>query len=300
MYKKPAITVAIPTFRREQELMDTINDVLVKQTVKNLELIVIDQTPEHTEKVQKQLAAIKDRRFRYYKTTPPSVTAARNFALNSAKAPYIIFLDDDVILDRNLVKEFLETFTENPDISAVAGRVLQAGFPIKKDVLRFDKYAISHGVFTATEPNYTNAFPGGNCALKVSDALSLGGFDTRYKGNAFREENDLSLRMANSGLRIYFNPRAVLTHLAAPYGGNRVKTHIYDNPGFYKNELFFTLRFAEKGCKIEALRIKYRDYCLSVRHKQAWIRRYYFYVGLVVAIWRIYFGKNFVSEELPK
>lgn len=300
MYKKPAVTVAIPTFRREQELIDTINDVLVKQTLKNLELIVIDQTPEHTEKVQRQLNAIKDNRFKYYKTTPPSVTAARNFALNSANAPYIIFLDDDVILDRNLVKEFLETFTEYPDISAVAGRVLQAGFPIKKDVLRFDKYATSHGVFTATEPNYTNAFPGGNCALKISDTLSLGGFDTRYKGNAFREENDLSLRMANSGLKIYFNPRAVLTHLAAPYGGNRVKTHIYDNPGFYKNELFFTLRFAEKGYKIEALRKKYRDYCLSVRHKQAWIRRYYFYVGLVVAIWRIFFGKNFVSEELPK
>lgn len=86
--------------------------------------------------------------------------------MQKALAPYIIFLDDDVILDKDLVKNFLETFLYKPDISAVAGRVLQDGFPVL-DTLHFDDYMISHGGFTSNNSGYTNAFPGGNCAIKV-------------------------------------------------------------------------------------------------------------------------------------
>jgi GT2 family glycosyltransferase len=153
-------------------------------------------------------------------------------------------------------------------------------------------------VFTATKPDYTNAFPGGNCALRVKEVLAIGGFDTRYKNNAFREESDMSMRMANLGYKIYFNPKVVLTHLAAPYGGNRVKTHLYDNPAFYKNELFFTLRFAKKGKKIESLKRKYAEYCLVVRHKQAYRRRYYFYLGLIVALWRTINNRQIIAKEV--
>lgn len=297
MHKSPLITVAIPTYNREDVLVNTINDALNSQTLKDIELIVVDQTLRHSAKTEKFLTKNADKRLRYYKIGPPSVTIARNFALAQAKTPYIIFLDDDVRLDKNLFETFLNTFEKMPQISAIAGRVMQKGYPIAKDVLKFDKYAITHGTYTATKPGYTNAFPGGNCAMRVKEALALGGFDTRYRGNAFREENDMSLRLANAGYLIYYEPKAELLHLAAPSGGNRVKTHIYDNPGFYKNELFFTLRFAHKGYKLEALRKKYHDYCLSVRHKQAYIRRYYFFSGLIAAIWRLLFVKQKSAQE---
>lgn len=298
MLNKPAISVAIPTYNREEVLINTIKDVLENQTFTNFELLIIDQSQSHDTKTQKYLNNITDKRCRYFRVTPPNLTAARNFALKVAQAPYLLFLDDDVILDKNLLKVILETFDKKPDISAVAGRILQDGFPIKKDVLQFDEYAISHGVFTATQPGYTNSFPGGNHTIRVAEALAIGGYETRYRGNAFREESDMAMRLHNSGYRIYFEPKASLLHLAAPYGGLRVKTHIYDNPGFYKNELFFTIRFAKKGYRIEALKKKYHTYCLSVRHKQAWKRRYYFYAGLVAAIYRIGFSKQIVSEEI--
>lgn len=292
----PDITVAIPTYNREEVLINTIRDVL-NQSHRNLELLVIDQSDGHKPETSAALEAIADGRFRYFKTTPPSVTAARNFALKKARAPYIVFLDDDVQLSKDLARNYLKTFRAHPELSAVAGRVLQEGFPVMKEVLRFDEYGITHGVFTATEADYTNAFPGGNCAIKVADALGLGGFETRYKGNAFREENDMSLRMAKAGQLIYFEPKCVLTHLAAPYGGNRVKTHIYDNPGFYRNELFFTIRMVDRRNLREALSRKYKEYCRGRGRKTGLKRTWLFWIGFVCALWRQLFGRQVTAHE---
>lgn len=61
----------------------------------------------------------------------------------------------------------------------------------------------------------------------MSDALSVGGFDTRYYGNAFREENDMSLKMVRAGVTIFYEPSAeLLLHLAAPYGKSGEGTYI--------------------------------------------------------------------------
>lgn len=295
----PDICVAIPTYMREQVLLDTINDVL-SQSHKNLELVVVDQSPSHNESTAIALTKISDPRFRYFKAAPPSLPAARNFTLKVARAPIVLFLDDDVQLDPDIVKYHLAAFKKDPSISAVGGRVLQKGFPIKKDVLRFDEHAISHGVFTATKPAYTNAFPGGNHSLKVTDALKVGGFDTRYYWNAFREESDMSLKMVRNGMKIYYEPKAMLLHLAAPSGGTRTKTytHIYDTPYFYRNELFFTVGAVKPGLIIKALRKKYQEYCIVPSRRQGLQRRIYFVLGLIVALWRRVFGRQIITKEV--
>ena len=108
----------------------------------------------------------------------------------------------------------------------------------------------------------------------------------------------MSMRMASLGYKIYFQPKAVLTHLAAPYGGNRVQTHIYDNPAFYRNELFFTLRFSKKGKRVKALHLKLKEYCKVPSRRKSYTRHWYFFSGLVVAIWRILFGKQLIAKEI--
>jgi GT2 family glycosyltransferase len=299
MASQPDITIAIPTYRREAVLINTII-ALFKQSHENFELLIVDQSNEHKPETETALADIKDPRYRYIKTAPPSLPAARNFCLKNAKAPIVLFLDDDIEPSKDLVKYHLQAFKEHPDANAIGGRVTQDGFPVKKEVLRFDEYGVSHGVFTATEPDYTNTFPGGNHSIKVDDALSVGGYDSRYYYNAFREESDMSLKMIRSGMKIFFEPRAVIHHLAANEGGTRAKayTYIYDSPLFYRNEIFFTLRVVAKGKRIEALRRKYREYCLVVRHKRAYRRRALFFLGLVAAVWRNWFGRQIITKEV--
>ena len=302
MSKKPLLTVVVPTYNREEVLVDTIHHIL-KQSFKDLELLVIDQTDKHNDETIHALHSITDPRFRYVRTAPPSATMAKNYALHNAHSPYVLFLDDDCIPAKDMVEAFYNTFMERPDISAVAGQVLQDGFETLPKVLEFDEYGITHGGYTALQPGYTNAFPGGNSAVVVKDALLAGGFDTRYYGNAFREENDLSLRMAKMGMKIYYQPKASMTHLAAPYGGHRIKTDVYDNPGTYANEIFFTLHCIEPRFRLAALWRKFRLYCGSMRHKQGWRRAGYFCLGLVRATLRLWFGRQrtatVITEEKP-
>ena len=294
----PDICVAIPTFNREKELIDTIHDVL-KQTHKNLELIVVDQTKQHLPETVAALQLIKDPRFRYYKADPASLPAARNFALHAARAPLVLFLDDDVELKKDMVEWHVRTFKERPEISAVGGRVMQKDFPVKKDVLYFDEYAVSHGVFTATQAGFTNAFPGGNHTIRVKEALEAGGYDTRFYGNAFREESNMSLHLSNSGKKIYYEPKAELLHLAAHYGGveSRVKGHIYDNRLFYRNELFFTIKNVKRTFLLKSLRRKYNEYCKVPGKKTRLRRSYFFFEGLTAALWRSAFGKQIITKE---
>ncbi len=292
------ICVAIPTYQREDVLLDTIQGVL-DQSHQNLELLVIDQSPSHYAKFHKALAAISDKRFRHVYADPPSLPAARNFALHHTTAPIVLFLDDDVVVDKDLVKYHLRAFNVYPDVSAVGGRVLQEGFPIKKDVLQFDDYAVSHGVFTATEGSYTNAFPGGNCALKVADALKVGGFDTRFYGNAFREESCMALKMVRHGMKIYYEPKAQLTHLAAHSGGTRSQayTDILDTPMFYRNELFFTLKSVNLRNLAKALYTKWREYCRGRGKSKALRRTALFGVGFLAALLRSVFGRQVITKE---
>lgn len=65
----PDITVAIPTYKRERILLDSIQDIL-QQSHNNFELMVIDQSPEHPADFKQAIAAIKDKRFRYILADP--------------------------------------------------------------------------------------------------------------------------------------------------------------------------------------------------------------------------------------
>jgi glycosyltransferase involved in cell wall biosynthesis len=291
----PDITIAIPTYNREEVLVNTIRDAL-HQSIKNIEVLVIDQSQTHTADTQKVLDTITDKRFRYFQVDPPSVTAARNFALQRASAPFIIFLDDDVKFGTSFAAQHLAVYKAKPDVSAVGGRVMQDGFPIHDDILHFDEYASSRGVFTSPKSGYTNAFAGGNCSLRVVDALKVGGFDTRYYGNAFREESDMSLKMTRAGMKIWYEPKAELLHLAAPYGGNRVKGHIFDRAVFYRNELFFTLRWT-KGRRLRALKRKYHEYCWQGGKRLKIKRTVLFCIGLVAGMWRFAWTKQTIAKE---
>lgn len=296
MKNKPEISIVIPTYERGEVLINTIKDSL-NQSIKNIEVLVIDQTEQHQPEVAKKLSSISDSRFRYFLIRPPSVTAAKNFALSKARADIVLFLDDDVRFDSNLAKAHLQAYKKLPDISAVGGRVMQNGFPIMEDILRFDDIAVSRGVFTSPKGGYTNAFPGGNVSMKVKDALSVGGFDTRYYWNAFREESDMSIKMSKSGLKIYFEPKAELLHLATPSGGSRKHKYenIHDSPMFYRNEIFFTLRAAK--FPIKALKYKYAEYCEDRSRRIKYRRTYYFYTGILAAIWRMIWNKQIVAKE---
>lgn len=303
--KLPLITIAIPTLNREGVLIDSINDVL-EQSEKNIEVLVVDQTPQLSKKIIDYLEDNKDARLRYYHTAPASLPAARNFCLEKATAPIILYIDDDVRLPRDFVAQHLKTHHAKPDIAVVAGRVKQDGVPFTHTLTRFSKYGFQTGWFNCPDKQYCDTFPGGNFSVQTKALKYAGGFDPSYMANALREESDAALRLKRAGYRFYFNPDAYIIHLAAPSGGTRIHTHQFNNLEFYKNDLLFTLKYVAGHRLPLAILKKYGKYVYTTyiqkRKYQTLplflLRNLYFVVGLTVAIKRYFVPVKIVQTEV--
>lgn len=120
------VSVIIPFFNRENLVINSINSV-IKQTHKNIEIIVInDGSTENINKV-KQLVKSDDRiKFINIKTNE-GVSKARNIGIDESTGDYVAFLDSDDLFKKNKIRRQLtEMLLNNSVISHTS--YLRKGF----------------------------------------------------------------------------------------------------------------------------------------------------------------------------
>src|SRR5262249_15910293 len=116
------VTVAIPTYRREQVLVDTIA-ALLRFEPPPAEILILDQTRTHTPVTDDALRRWDENgRIRWLRLPAPSIPAAMNRGLLEARQDVVLFLDDDIVPDAALIGAHANA--RHPR-SLVAGRVLQ-------------------------------------------------------------------------------------------------------------------------------------------------------------------------------
>src|SRR5580692_7218332 len=97
------ICVAVPTYGREEVLLSSIEGLFSQERLPD-EIIVVDQTEKHLPETEIRLKKWHEvGKIRLIKQRLPNLPAARNKALYSTVCEIIIFIDDDVILDKNFV-----------------------------------------------------------------------------------------------------------------------------------------------------------------------------------------------------
>jgi len=208
------VTVAIPTYRREKVLLETV-DYLLALNPGPAEIILVDQTIEHEKATAEKLAELNNGgRIRWIKLPAPSITHAMNQALSLAKQEVVLFLDDDIRPEENLIAAHHAAHQTHADI-LVAGRVIQ---PWEEGR---DFSGDEHFHFAGLKPAWINEFMGGNFSLRRDVAISLGGFDENFVRVAYRFEAEFAYRFRSSGRKIYFEPQACLHHLKEAAGGTR-------------------------------------------------------------------------------
>lgn len=213
MNATPAITIAIPTYRRGPVLIDTIR-ALLDLDVGAAELLVLDQTPMHPEPVEVSLRTWDaEGRIRWLRLPEPSIPKAMNRALLEARADVVLFLDDDIVPAPGLVAEHVQAHRDADAL--VAGRVLQ---PWDGDVA---SASWAQKRFASTESREIDDFMGGNFSLRRRDALAAGGFDENFVRVAYNFEREFADRWRARGGRIRFCPAAAIRHLKAASGGTR-------------------------------------------------------------------------------
>ena len=247
----PYVSLIVATRGRENVLVETLESIFaLEYPAEKLDIIVVDQTEVHEDSTQAFLnTAHVEKRLRWYR--PPEVDflglpQARNYGLEKAKtAEIVIFVDDDVVVDRRLVFEHVAQYRD-PIVGAVAGRIIDVppDSSIQNDsklVGQIDWLGRMWGGFNSPHPCDVMLFRGCNFSVRRNVFEKTGLFDERFsKQRAHCEDSDLALRVRESGLTIRFAPHASLMHRRAPTGGCRVA------PGlgwyyvlFYDTSLFY-------------------------------------------------------------
>ena len=231
------ISVIIPTYGREQPLIDSVYDVLA-QDYPDFEVIVVDQTSQHETETEKYLQELeKAGKISWYRVSWASLPGARNYAVRRAKGDILIFIDDDVKLPPNYLQAHSRNYQEHSEIGAVAGRVFdrmkladyknanEDDSPYSIDYLPPE--AMDAGIawyyidlVHTTKPQQVISARGCNMSFRREIFTKHNvWFDERFRGSAVREESDFCLRLRKTNYKIWYDPEAHLVHLGEETGG---------------------------------------------------------------------------------
>lgn len=113
MNRGQPVSVIITT-RNEEEVIERLVQSINRQTYKNREIILVDNnSTDKTAEIARRAGV------RVYNTGPER-SAQRNFGARIAKGKYLLFLDADMELTKDVVKECVEAFENDPKIGAIS------------------------------------------------------------------------------------------------------------------------------------------------------------------------------------
>lgn len=212
------VSVIIPTYHRPQLLAGAFAS-LKEQEFSDYEIIVVDNACLEAVKkfVEKEIEIAKTEKYsiRYVQEPGVGLHNARHRGAKEAHGEILVFLDDDLIADRNFLSEIYKVFKENPQAGWAGGKVLPR--------------------FETDPPEWINLFP--KWYLSLYDAgeemkevpriygstrrdllFQLGGFNPDAFGDKkmwwMRGDGEMGLlrKVQDAGYKVIYNPKAILWH----------------------------------------------------------------------------------------
>jgi GT2 family glycosyltransferase len=224
------ISCVIPTFNRGPVLVRSI-EMLLDQTRKADEVIIVDQSPEVPAEVAGRLRSwAESGAIQWIQQTEPNASMARNRGALASTGDVILFLDDDIEVGRNFIESYANAFSDER-VRGVAGQILEGD---RETVDELDPRVSDPEIgWLYWKRNYTRPLQGAfvisaNMGVRRKDFFAVGGMDERFYRGAYREEGDFAQRWRKSGRLFHFRPDVSLFHLGAAgiaSGGQRHWTH---------------------------------------------------------------------------
>ena len=123
MVTVPAVSVVMPIYK--PVFLTTAIESVLAQTMRDFELILVNDGSPHkrTGEIAAAFAA-EDARVQYILQNNGGVAAARNAGVAAARAPYIMFMDDDDISAPERMETQLRLLESHPQIAAVGCQML--------------------------------------------------------------------------------------------------------------------------------------------------------------------------------
>ena len=200
---EPRVSIITPTYNRARFIGEAVESVL-DQTMSDWELVIVDDgSTDDTRQVLERYLA--DSRIHYYYQKNKGQSAARNLALENARAEFIGFLDSDDIWYEDKLERQLLAFEAHPDTHIVHGdeaTMDELGRVVSRDNMQRHSGRITPQLLGDTSVSITTALVRRECF----DAL--GGFSPRY---GVADDYELWLRFS-ARYRFLYEPGIVAAY----------------------------------------------------------------------------------------
>jgi len=181
----PKFTIAIPTFKRADLLMEAIESALDQKDFSDYDVIVVDNDPERGCETEKLMNTYSNQRLGYYKNTENLQMAGNwNRAFQLARGEYLVLLhDDDLILN-----SFLYDCSKILDKKKNIGILKPMAYSLESDTINLEKLNNNSSVSTETIQrlydfsNFSSFKLGAPTGIifKKKDVIELGGFNQDF------------------------------------------------------------------------------------------------------------------------
>jgi cellulose synthase/poly-beta-1,6-N-acetylglucosamine synthase-like glycosyltransferase len=222
----PRVSVVVPT-RDRAPVLDRCLRHLMALDYPDYEIVVVDNKPNSD--ATRALVTRRGHEFprlRYLREDRPGQGWARNRGLAAASSPLVVFVDDDVLVDRSWLSAIVGGFAATGGVGCVTGLILPAELDTRAQALLEEYGGFGKGferrIFDLAEHRPRDPlFPysagrfgsGASMAFRTDVLRQVGGFDAAL-GTAPCGGEDLTAfrRVVLAGHRIVYEPRAIAYH----------------------------------------------------------------------------------------
>lgn len=113
------ISIVVPVYNVEKYIVRNLKS-LVKQTYKNIEIIVVnDGSPDNSQKIIDKFQKKYPDKIKSYIKENGGLSDARNYGIAKATGKFIMFIDSDDYVEKNIVEELYNSIKENKSDIAI-------------------------------------------------------------------------------------------------------------------------------------------------------------------------------------
>ena len=249
------ISIIIPVYNSEKYLKKCLDSV-IKQTIKEIEIICInDGSTDKSDLILKEYAKI-DSRIKVYTMENKGVSAARNYGISLAAGEYIGFIDSDDWIDEDFYKNLYNAAkTENADIAV--GEIKRVNKFWQKYHLKINKKSVTEDI--SEKVKLCNVPDKCYVWNKIYKTKMLKNSDIRFEEGIIYEDVLFTLQILNYSKKLVTVPNTLYYYLR--HGNSLVTRRDIKS----KNDSIYVNKKAKQFCKDNNINIDFTE--VSYRFK---------------------------------
>lgn len=255
MHDKPLVTIIVPT-KNSEKTLTTCLESIYKQTHPKIEVKIVDSySTDRTVIIAKKFGA--DVLF-----TKLERAGAKNLALEKSFGKYICFIDSDMELSENLIKDCVDLAEKTDKMGGVIIPEITVGKGFWVNVRAFERSISHHSVIESAR------------FFEKRSALQVGGFDEDI---IFYEESILPQKLESIGLNVKIRSKEIILHHELSFNlSNWIKKKYYYGKSLQK----YLSKYSEYPQK--QVSIRYRIKIFVKNGKWQLIKKFHLTCGILI------------------